>query len=516
SYRVYATLLRNGRDCRSCHLDEGPKLGSVFIRLPAAPFRRLIRTAQISLLVVGIVALGLSVPMTRVALGRYLGRPRSRPPAAAPARSDSRVESRVAAVAPGGSVARPPGSPPTGAPQRDDLNTLYYIAEQLSRTIAPNVIGRRAVELASSVFGSNCVLIAGHFHADARAFHGTVAYQGPGGEIIERPYPDELVQDNAPFYNVTIVERWLRGELDGVIRFREGSTVAYPLERHGRRLGLILAPARSRNESLDGRPTMAHPDVVEAARKHLAIALELSELERERLLQERLAAIGQTVAGLAHCLKNTLNGLKGGQYVVERALRTEDPEKLRKGWNVLTAGIQHIERLTLDMLIYAGEKSLDRKPANPNEIMQEVIDLYEDSAGGKGVHLRAELDQRMEPVWVDRHALYRAVLNLVTNAIDACVESESGSTVILRSQSRADHVLLTVEDNGVGIPKASLRRVTERFFTTKGSNGTGLGLPVVMKIAEQHGGTLEVESVFGQGSAFHLRIPKGAPSQKSH
>jgi signal transduction histidine kinase len=248
------------------------------------------------------------------------------------------------------------------------------------------------------------------------------------------------------------------------------------------------------------------------ARKHLAVALELSELQRERLQQERLAAIGQTVAGLSHCMKNTLNGLKGGKFVIERALTTNNPDKFQKGLTVLTNAIRHIERLTLDMLFYAGEKSLDLKPGNPNETMQEVVDLLEDNASGKGIDLKAELDSGVKPILMDRHALYRAFLNLVTNAIDACVESETGNRVVLRSRLQNDSILLTVEDNGVGIPEDMLRRVTERFFTTKSSEGTGLGLPVVQKIAQQHGGTLEVESVWGKGSAFHIRIPNSAHS----
>jgi len=516
-YLAFATILPNSPDCRPCHGDAGPKLGMVYIRQPLEPIHQLIRAARISFLIGAFAILGLTVLTTRSLLGRYLDRPRLSP--AAHTRSvgtglphahdhpPGKAPPAAAAETADESAERLRESMEEVARQREELSTIYYIADQLSLSIQPNMVCRRAVELSSSIFGSVCVLIAGHFHPDSRAFHGTVTYYEPGGDIVERPYPDDGVKRAVPFYNGAIVERWLRGELDGVIRFREEPTVAYPLERHGRRLGLLLAPTLGRHESLVGRPAAAHPQVVQAARQHLAIALELSELQRERLQQERLAAIGQTVAGLSHCMKNALNGLKGGQYVIERAVKIQDPEKLRKGLMVLTNGVRHLERLTYDMLSYAGERSLDRKPANPNDIMREVIDLLEESARNNGVSLRADFDERMAPIPLDRHALYRAIMNLVTNAIDACIESETGSTVVLRSRLRPDDVLLTVEDNGVGIPKASLRRVTERFFTTKGSKGTGLGLPVVMKIAEQHGGALEVESTFGHGSAFHLRIP---------
>jgi signal transduction histidine kinase len=391
--------------------------------------------------------------------------------------------------------------------QRNDLKTIYYIADQLSRSIQPKMLCRRVVELTSSVFGSVCVLIAGHFHPESQAFHGTVTYPEPDGNIVERPFPDEGVK-KVPFYNPVIVGRWIRGELDGVIRFRVYPTVAYPLERHGRRLGIILAPATDRQASKESSRGRMNPEIVQAARQHLSVALELSELQREQLQQERLAAIGQTVASLAHYLKNVLNGLKGGEYVIDRAHKNNNLDKIPKGLAILRGSIRHVERMTYDMLYYAGDRDLDRKPANPNEVMLEVFESTEEIAGGKGIKITLRLDERMVPIPLDKNALYRAVLNLVTNAIDACKESERGNSVTLKSSLKTDHVILTVEDNGVGIPPSALRRVTERFYTTKPSSGTGLGLTVTKKITEQHGGRLEIDSVLGHGSAFHIRLPR--------
>jgi signal transduction histidine kinase len=391
--------------------------------------------------------------------------------------------------------------------QRYDLKTIYYIADQLSRSIQPKMLCRRVVELSRSVFGSLCVLIAGHFPTESHAFQGTVTYPEAGGAIVERPFPDEGVK-SVPFYNDSIAYRWMRGELDGVIRFREGPTVAFPLQRHGRRLGLILAPAVERQASKESSHTRMNPEIVQAARQHLAVALELSELQREQLQHERLAAIGETVASLAHYLKNVLNGLKGGEYVIARALKNENPEKMEKGLNVLRSSIRHIERLTYDMLYYAGDRALELESVNANDVMQEVFESFEEIAAGKGIKIQSQLDERMIPIPLDRHALYRAVLNLATNALDACLESEQGNSIILKTSLKAGYVLLTVEDNGIGMSPRTLKHVTERFYTTKPSAGTGLGLAVTKKIAEKHGGMLEIESVYGKGSAFHIRLPR--------
>ncbi|MEW5984785.1 MAG: HAMP domain-containing sensor histidine kinase [Acidobacteriota bacterium] len=520
-YQVFAARLRIGPDCGACHPAD-VLLGMAYLRQPLGPAQGLVRTARASLLLASLVALGLAIWSARQLLSRYSTRVRlpaaGHPPALGTERASGTGNAQPPAPAPAPdapaeTAERLRDSLRQIAQQRDELSTLYFITDQLSRSVQPNLVCRRAAELTTSVLGTTCVLVAGHFHPDSRAFHGTVTYQRPDGSIVENPYPDDGVEAAAPYFSAAIVSRWLRGDLDGVVHIREGATTAYPLERHGRRLGLILAPARGRDESPDGRPTAQNPEVVQVARKHLAIALEMSELQRERLQEERLAAIGQTVAGLSHCMKNTLGGLKGGQYIIERAAVLNDAEKLQKGLSVLSSSVRHIERLTHDMLFYAADRSLVFKPANPNDTMREIAELLDESARSKGVELRTDLDSRIDALPVDAGALYRAVLNLVTNAIDACLESETGRTVTLKSRAEPDAVLLTVLDNGVGIPREHLRRLTERFFTTKGSKGTGLGLPVVQKIAELHGGTLEVESVFGEGSAFHIRIPRPGGGQ---
>ena len=234
----------------------------------------------------------------------------------------------------------------------------------------------------------------------------------------------------------------------------------------------------------------------------------LANLQKELVEQERLAAIGETVAGLAHCLKNTLNGLRAGQYVIDRGLEKNDTEKLQTGWRVMKEGVRQVERLTFDMLYYAKERIPEREPIDPNEVIREVIDLLREMAAEKGVELRAALDEEIGVEELDRTTIYRAILNLVTNAIDACTESESGNLVILRSQGTADEIVLAVEDNGIGMSDEIQLQLFTRFFSTKATGGTGLGLSVVKKITEEHGGTLRVKSAWDKGSAFHIHLPR--------
>jgi len=281
----------------------------------------------------------------------------------------------------------------------------------------------------------------------------------------------------------------------------------------GRPLGKLIAGARA-----IGSGNLQHT-VELSDRGELAVLADtlnastarLARLQKELVQTERLAAIGETVAGLAHCLKNTLNGLRAGQYVVDRAVELNDAEKLRTGRRVMKSAVGQVERLTFDMLYYIKEREPELEPVDLNLIAQEVIDVLKESARSQKVELRAELDPEIGVQALERTAMYRALLNLVTNAIDACTESESGDLVVVRTRvAGPDEIVLTVEDNGIGMSGEVRSRLFTRLFSTKAGRGTGLGLSVVKKIAEAHGGVVEVESQPGKGSAFHIRLPRAS------
>jgi len=238
-------------------------------------------------------------------------------------------------------------------------------------------------------------------------------------------------------------------------------------------------------------------------------------LEAKNQELQRLAAIGETVAGLVHYQKNLLNGLRGGLYLTDGAMARGDRERLREGWRMLDSTVQRIEKLTLDMLYYVKERVPRREPTDLNEVISEAVDLMRETAASRDVELQVELDEGIGQPPLDRTAICRAILNLVSNAIDACEESKSGNLVSLKSHAGADGVAVTVADNGIGMSEDVRSQLFQRFFSTKGGQGTGLGLPVVKKVVEEHGGILEVESTPGEGSAFHLRFPGSPPPGRS-
>jgi signal transduction histidine kinase len=515
---VFAAPLNNTEQCRDCHADDGVKLGMVYVEQSLQPMAALVRTTRIGLIVAGVLAYLLTFLSNRLVLQRYLNRPLRRLMAGARALGSGDLEvniqlpERTELSVLGDTFNHSAKQLREGiqkiTDQRDDLQTLYFIADQLNQQIRPEERRRRAVEIVHSIFKSDCLIITGHTHPETQEFHGMLTYRDSDPEIREMPLRENQADPEISFFSPGLFKRWLRGELDGRFRIREAGIVAYPLERHGRRLGLTMAPARRRSETPDGRATAASPKVVDAFIKHLAIALELTELQREHGRQERLAAVGETVAGLSHCMKNTLNGLRGGLYVVQRATETGNEERLEQGWKVLINSVSQIERLSLDMLYFVGERKPQLEPVNPNQILSEIVDLLAEPASHHGVSIQADLDEGIGPIMLDRLALYRAVLNLVTNAIDACYESETGDLVIVRSQVTEEELVISIQDNGVGMSEITRQRLFQRYFSTKAARGTGLGLPVVRKIMDELGGHVVVESTLGKGSTFHIHLPR--------
>ncbi|NVL89981.1 MAG: response regulator [Desulfobacterales bacterium] len=239
---------------------------------------------------------------------------------------------------------------------------------------------------------------------------------------------------------------------------------------------------------------------------------EIKRLERELIKSERLAATGQTVAGLADCIKSFLFGLEGGVYVVDKGLKKDDMHKLSTGWNVVQGNIGRISNLVLDLISYSKEDKPKRERCSPNVIADEVCELMESKAKESGIEIVRDVDSNIGEVYLDPKGIHRCLLNLVSNAIDACIsDEEDGKDYVVRVTTRleSDGVLtFQVSDNGCGMDEEVRKKMFTSFFSTKGSKGTGLGLLVTQKIAQEHGGTITVDLKPGKGSIFTIWLPR--------
>ena len=223
--------------------------------------------------------------------------------------------------------------------------------------------------------------------------------------------------------------------------------------------------------------------------------------------QERLALIGETVASLSHSIKNILQGLRFGADAVDLALSRGEWTKAQEGWPVLQRNLDRIHALVLNMLAWAKARPLEPEPCDLNELLREVAELLAPAAGRRRVGVVSDLDPTLPLAAIDAPALHQAVTNLVLNAVEAAPERIGLVTIASRQDPAADEVIVSVRDNGEGIPDAIRARLFEPFVSSKGQRGTGLGLAVARKIAERHGGRVEVVSTSRSGTEIAMRLP---------
>ncbi len=238
---------------------------------------------------------------------------------------------------------------------------------------------------------------------------------------------------------------------------------------------------------------------------------EIKRLQRELVQAERLAAVGQTVAGLAHGIKNILHGLKGGSYIMDVGIKRNDPEKTRQGWEMLKKNIERTSDLVMDLLSYSKQREPEFEPCDPNDIVMEVCNLVRQKAEENNIELQTDLDEKIGTVLLDPHTVHTTLLNLVTNAVDACIfdpNPKDRQWVRIKSSKLDDReILFQVSDNGCGMSEDIQAKLFTSFFSTKGHMGTGLGLLVTRKMIEEHGGRIWFDSKPGQGTTFYMCIP---------
>ena len=238
---------------------------------------------------------------------------------------------------------------------------------------------------------------------------------------------------------------------------------------------------------------------------------EIKKLEKELVDSERLAAVGQTVSGLAHYVKNILIGLKGGSYVVDVGIKKDDRKKLITGWETIKKNIKRVGDLTLDLLTYSKDREPEYEACNPNHIVKDLLDLITEFAKSKNVEMKAQLDENIGEIVADPQTIHRSLLNLINNAIDACIEDEDESKnhqIFIRTYKSEDkNICFEVEDNGCGMDDEIRRQLFNPMFSSKGGKGTGLGLLVTGKLIEEHKGNIEVKTSPGAGSTFIIQLP---------
>jgi len=310
--------------------------------------------------------------------------------------------------------------------------------------------------------------------------------------------------------------------VQSIVRHGISEIICVPMKGRHETLGVLYLDARTISRDPLGGSISAGQPAHKFSGEHLflagalahqaALAVEETRYHQAMVQAERLAAIGQTIAGMSHHIKNILQGLKSGSEILKMGLKDMEPALLQQGWKNIEKNQAKIYDLVVDMLSYSKEREPNIENTDLNSVARDVIELMAARAKELGIELAARLDDQLPQCPADPEGIHRALLNIIGNALDAVEDVESPRVIVATAQeSDGEGVYFEVRDNGNGIPPEKLNDIFRPFVSSKGARGTGLGLAVSRKILREHGGDILVRSQAGQGSTFVLRLPLRSP-----
>ena len=400
-----------------------------------------------------------------------------------------------------------------------NLTVLYRIAEEVVRpTVSMDQSLQRILDLTIEAVGADrgCVLLTDPQSGEIRP---RVASQrgaaDPGSRMpVSRTIVDYVLKNNQGVRTTDAQHDSRFDPARSILQAGIREALCVPMQGRHELMGVIYlditTPAD--RQLLQGKESGFREDQLRlliAIGRQAALAVENNRYQQAFVKAERLAAMGQTIATLSHHIKNILQGVRGGSYLIDMGLNDHNEELVRKGWHVVEKNQNKIYHLVMDMLTFSKERQPALVSAQLNETVGDVIELMQARAEECSVELQFRPDSNLPLCTFDPEGIHRAVLNIVTNAIDA-VEGCDRAVVMVETglHSESDMLWVAVSDNGAGIPEDHLTRIFNVFESTKGARGTGLGLAVSLKIIREHGGDIAVESRLGEGSRFTLAWPR--------
>jgi signal transduction histidine kinase/pSer/pThr/pTyr-binding forkhead associated (FHA) protein len=395
------------------------------------------------------------------------------------------------------------------------LATLYSLSELLreSAGLTEKEILKAVLELLFESVSADRGAILTRFSRDAKEF-----------DVAVVKYRDQPILDQKVSVSRTILDRVVNERVavlssdaqaddrfhaaESIIMHNIRSTMCVPMISEGRVLGVVHLDTQS------ARRQFAEDDLefVTTMATEVAVSLENMRMREERIHRQRLAAVGETVAGISHNVKNILLLSQGGMELLDRACSAGDIEQIRESWAVVRRGIDKIGKLVKDMLDYSKTRKPKLAPVDINEMICHIAEEIEEQLLKKNVRMELELDDSLAQFKTDEHGVNRTLTNLIVNAAESITHSE-GLIQVATELAPDGNLIIRVRDNGCGIPPDKIERIFFPFFTTKGSRGTGLGLPMCKKVIEEDlGGTISVESIVGEGTAFTMLLPPNLPA----
>jgi PAS domain S-box-containing protein len=236
----------------------------------------------------------------------------------------------------------------------------------------------------------------------------------------------------------------------------------------------------------------------------IEMATNITRIKTER---KELITLGQSIALLSHGIKNILEGLQGGAYVVDAGFKDDDMELARRGWRIVNKNIFDITDVVQNILYSSKNRPLKYEMVSPVDLLQDSVQLFREKAAAMNILLEEKINASLPNVRLDAAGIRRMLHNLIWNALEACHNDKEKKRHLVKVAADyfdRGHFMFEVADNGIGMDEATQRNMLEEFFSTKGTGGTGLGLAVVEKVVNKHGGRIEVHSAPQRGTTFKI------------
>ncbi len=409
----------------------------------------------------------------------------------------------------------------------DDWEIVYRVGQAISRTGDLDDLLTQVLDLIFQWIDCDrgCILMLDDVTGQLAPIYSRDRTQGDGNSkkltrrlSISRTILDHVVESKEGVLtsNAQLDERWANVESIAKLGVHEAICVPM-LGRYGL-VGAIYVDTEMSAGVFAERKCASlfdeqHLKLMMAIAGQAALAIEDTQFYLAMLQSERLAAMGQTIANLSHHVKNILQGIRGGSYLVDDGLKKEDLAVVRKGWGIVERNQERISNLVMDMLSFSKDREPEFVRSDLRLVIDDVTELMLSRAGDHNVRLTWRRPSEPLPVDYDSEAMHRAVLNVVTNAIDAVsqferVDDKAGEVRITCELSQLkNQIRVNISDNGSGIAEEDVTRIFAPFESKKGSRGTGLGLPVSQKVLREHGGDIAVRSQLGHGTTFTLFWP---------
>ena len=415
---------------------------------------------------------------------------------------------------------------PTGpwlARARSNLQVMYRTALAVSHTLDIDQLLHRIMDLIFEWVEADrgCIMLV---DPETKAFEPKVRKNRQGKRSRDKLSISKTILDYVREHNEGVLtsdaredDRW--SPAMSIVQAGIREAICVPMQGRYGVVGAIyidtsISPQRALQQGGHAQQfNEEHLKLMIAIAHQAALAVEDTRYYSAMVQAERLAAVGQTIAMLSHHVKNILQGIRGGSYLIEMGLNTHDEEVVGKGWRIVEKNQNKISALVLDMLTFSKDREPDPVPGDLNQVVADVVELMQSRADELGVKLMWSPAPEIPTLVFDPEGIHRAVLNVVTNAIDACENEERSGQVRVTAEYRAGDTVakIIVEDNGTGIPADEIDQIFTIFVSKKGARGTGLGLPVSQKIIREHGGRIVVTSEPGAGSRFTIELPVVMP-----